>query len=39
MKGIMGSRSIEGGLWALLAGLVGQYAGYIALRLSQILKD
>ncbi|GIV18764.1 MAG: hypothetical protein KatS3mg023_0515 [Armatimonadota bacterium] len=39
MKGITNSRSIEGGLWALLAGMVGQYGGYIALRLSQILKD
>lgn len=33
------SRSIEGGLCALLAGIIGQYGGYIAFRLFQLFRD
>lgn len=33
------SRTIEGGLCALLAGIAGMYIGYIAFRLSQLVTD
>lgn len=39
MVGTKTSRSIEGGLCALLAGMAGQYVGYLAFRLFQFFKD
>lgn len=39
MADIQSSRTIEGGLCALLAGMVGQYLGFVALRLFQLFQD
>jgi|GEM_PF-1333475 uncharacterized membrane protein YeaQ/YmgE (transglycosylase-associated protein family) len=33
------SRILEGGLCALVAGMVGQYAGYVVFRLFQLFRD
>jgi hypothetical protein len=33
------SRTIEGGLCALVAGMVGQYTGYVMFRLFQVFRD
>ena len=33
------SRVLEGGLCALVAGMVGQYAGYVVFRLFQVFRD